>query len=716
LKDKARSLLLNLLCSGIYQQIKDDVDLYFHFLLLNSICLSGIFFFGFFGIYDLIHGVQSLGLLIIGVAVYLALDLIYLRHTHNWRLASWLGIAAITIGFAFLLATGGSGNTGPLWIFSFPPALIFILGIRTGTVVLIFFLAFVAGLLFYPDCPLLTAHYSDEFKLRFIPALLCVSVLAYVFEHVRLIIHAHLRKRNAELAALLAEVRLAENRLFTEKERLAVTLRSIADGVITTDRQGRVSFLNQVAENLLGCSEDQAAGRPIGEIFCLRHHDTREPLADPVSRVLREETLSLDGPCLLDLSGGGELSIASSTAPIRDSQGRVFGAVLAFRNVTAQLKMEQELLRTRHLESLGLLAGGIAHDFNNILAGISGNLQLARLRASASGEMAPFLGRIDEVVQRAAGLSRQLLTFSKGGAPLKQVTDIAPLLRDIVCFTLSGTNVQPRFNLPPGLWPTSVDWSQLEQVVTNLVLNAQQAMPQGGQVEVAVKNVTASEKLPGGLPPGAYLHVSVADKGPGIPRESLDRLFDPYFTTKPNGTGLGLSSSYSIIHRHGGHLFVESTGEEGTVFAFYLPAVPGQTPIQPLPPPTVAARGRGRILVMDDEELIREMTTEMLGLSGYRVESACDGAEAISKYRRALETDEPFSAVVMDLTISGGMGGREALEKLLRLDPSVKGVVVSGYSNDPVMADFQRYGFKACLTKPFSLENLLAALQETLAD
>lgn len=510
----------------------------------------------------------------------------------------------------------------------------------------------------------------------------------------------------------------AEEALAAEKERLSVTLRSIGEGVITTDTAGRVVLLNPVAEKFTGWTQSEAAGRPLPEVFQLIDEKSRQPAPNPAEQVLRTgEIIGLAGQTLLVGRDGHQRYVSNNGAPIRDltdKPANIEGVVLVFRDITERQRIEAELRKVQKLESLGLLAGGIAHDFNNILTAIAGNISLAKMDVPVNSSVYDVLAEAENATFRAKDLTQQLLTFSRGGAPVKKTTSLKELLESSVRFALRGSNVQAHFDIPADLWPVNIDSGQINQVLNNLVINADQAMPEGGQLTVTARNVPRAELDRAlNLPGPHYVRLEVKDQGIGIPQKNLNRIFDPYFTTKQRGSGLGLASSYSIIARHEGVILVESELGRGTTFSVYLPALPGQS----VPAETAAGAvkpGKGRILLMDDEDIILELSRRLLDRLGYSVEIAHDGAEAIEKYRRAMEYKQPFDLVIMDLTVKGGMGGKEAMQRLKKLDPQVRSIVSSGYSNDPIMADYKRYHFDEILSKPFRVEELTEKIQKVL--
>jgi CheY-like chemotaxis protein len=382
-------------------------------------------------------------------------------------------------------------------------------------------------------------------------------------------------------------------------------------------------------------------------------------------------------------------------------------------NITYRKEMERELQRTQILESLGILAGGIGHDFNNILAGIYGNSQLARKRLDRGESVAAYLKGIERATDRAVSLARQLLTFAKGGAPVRKIASITEIVRETADFALRGSNVNCSFGLPAGLWPCHVDPGQISQVMHNLIINAAQAMPNGGTIEVTAANmeIDSGAKLP--LTQGRYLRLSVRDHGVGIPREYIHRIFEPYFTTKQKGVGLGLAVSYSIIAKHGGYITASSEQGGGATFTIYLPAS-----MEPLPAPNkhadVPFEGGGHILLVDDDDIVREVGKEILADLGYQVTALSNGSDAIEVFAAARLSPSPIDAVILDLTIPGGMGGKETLQRLRRIAPDIKAIVSSGYSDDPVMANPESYGFMGVISKPYDIDEMAALLRKIL--
>lgn len=515
----------------------------------------------------------------------------------------------------------------------------------------------------------------------------------------------------------ITERKLAEDALATEKERLAVTLRSIGDGVITSDVYGKVVLVNKVAEALTGWLQEEAVGQPFIEVFKTINENNRSPCFNPVEKVLATGAIvGLANHTILIARDGTERSIADSAAPIRDRESRTIGVVLVFRDVTEEEKREKERSKIKKLESIGVLAGGIAHDFNNILAAILGNISLA-MQFVVEEKTHQLLEQAESAALRATDLTQQLLTFSKGGEPVRKVAAITEIIKESSQFILRGSNVRCDYQFAEDLWPVEVDSGQISQVIQNIIINADHAMPEGGVIEVRGENVIPgkTERLPSEYT-GPCVKVTIRDQGIGIAKNLVDKIFDPYFTTKSKGSGLGLAITHSIIKKHHGSIWVESEQGVGTTFSILLPATEGSTVIeQRESTPPLESKGGQRILVMDDEEMVRNIFQQMLSYLGYEVCLAKDGAEAISLYEQAMVADEKIDAIILDLTIPGGMGGREAAVCLLALDGQARLIASSGYSNDPIMANPKEHGFVGAITKPYQLKTLHDTLAAVLA-
>ena len=505
-----------------------------------------------------------------------------------------------------------------------------------------------------------------------------------------------------------------EKKLKENEQLLATTLRSIGDAVITTDVNGSVTFMNPVAESLTGWRQKDAVRRPLKDVFNIIDEHTGEQIEDPVTRVLRDGVaVGLANNTVLIARDGTKRSIDDSGAPIKDCKGNIMGVVLVFRDITEKRRAERELLKADKLESLGVLSGGIAHDFNNILTSILGNISIARMFAKPGDKIFERLEEAENDCVRARVLTQKILTFSRGGAPIMKTAFISELLRDSAGFALSGSNVRCEFSIPDDLWRIEVDEGQIAQAISNLIINASQAMPGGGVINLLAENIVVDERQGIPLNNGGYVKISVTDHGIGIPKEHFQQIFDPYYTTKRGGSGLGLAIAYSIVKRHNGYIDVKSIPGKETTFSIYLPASPKEALAEKESGEKIRG-GKGKILVMDDEKMIRDVVGDMLGILGYEAGFAKDGAEAVELYKKAEQSVRPFDAVIMDLTVPGGMGGKEAVRKLAEIDPEVKAIVSSGYSDDPVMADFRKYGFSNVVAKPYNIKELGDALYEVL--
>lgn len=457
--------------------------------------------------------------------------------------------------------------------------------------------------------------------------------------------------------------------------------------------------VNNAAISRYGCSREEFLSRTVNDLY---PPEERPKLQQILSKLDRGEKQTGIWRHVLKNGSLIEVEIISHCITFGGKRAHF---VLANEG-TERKKSEENLIRAEKLESLAVLAGGLAHDFNNLLTAIQGNIQLAKL--DIPDELKTVVHPLEEAgkaATRAQNLTRQLLTFSKGGAPLKKLLSAKKVMEDAAGFALRGSKSRCNFKITGELWPIEADEGQLWQVIHNLIINADQAMPEGGTVTVAAGNLTLPNGNPLSFKPGDYVTISVSDHGIGIPQENFQKIFDPYFTTKHKGSGLGLATCYSIIKRHEGYITVESIQGVGSSFYIYLPACRNAVCVKP-PEKTPAVRGVGRILIMDDEEMIREVACKILNKLGYEADSVRDGAEAIALYEKARKNGRPFDAVIMDLTVPGGMGGKEAVTKLRELDPGVKAIVSSGYSNDPIMAQFKQYGFSGVVSKPYTIKTL----------
>ncbi len=499
----------------------------------------------------------------------------------------------------------------------------------------------------------------------------------------------------------VTEQRRIQEELRKSETRYRSVVDNMAIGVTLVDPDMRVQALNRQMKKWY--PEVDFSGNP--HCFCAFNDPPREDVCTycPVTRTFKDGQVH---ESITETPAGDEIrNYRILSAPIKGEDGSIESVIEVTEDITDRLKMEKELLKAEKLESIGILAGGIAHDFNNILVAILGNISLAKLNLGPDSEVFGLLSKAENASERARDLTQQLLTFSRGGEPIKKIANVQKLLKETVSFSLHGASVIGEYNIEPELFRVEVDVGQFSQVVNNLIINAIQAMPRGGTIFVQAANtrVTHPSRLP--LDKGDYVRISITDQGHGIPPEIMKKIFDPFFTTKANGNGLGLASCYSIIKKHGGHIDVESVPGKGTTFTLYLPAT--EKPEEVISNEAAGlASGKGRILVIDDDEWVCKLASNILGKMGFEVSAASNGEEALDLFRQAREKAEPFDAAMIDLTIPGGIGGKDIIRALHDIDPELKAIVSSGYSNDPVMARYEDYGFCGRLAKPYRASDL----------
>ncbi len=539
-------------------------------------------------------------------------------------------------------------------------------------------------------------------------------------------IEDELKKHQNELEKLVSErtLKLQESeikyRLLLEKSQLQTELyrsllHSSSDAIIVYDTSGLVKYVNPTFTGIFGWTLNELQGQRIPFL----------PESEREESMRHIMTLINDGtPCQAfrtkRLTKNGQLiDISLSASRYADHSGEPAGMLVILSDISKQVATEKEALKARKLESVGVLAGGIAHDFNNILGAILGNISLAQTYTDKNSELYKILADSEKATLRAKDLTQQLLTFAKGGEPIKKVTNLKSIIKDSTEFVLRGSNVKCRFDFTDDLKPARIDAGQISQVIQNIVINADQAMPNGGTITVKVENAKISADNQVELKPGDYAKITIIDQGSGIPQTILDKIFDPYFTTKAENSGLGLAITHSIIKKHSGiiNLTTETDPQlnPGSIFTIYLPVTDNNiTPETVNPEPGTRKPDEITILIMDDEEMISELLVKILQVNNYKTLTATDGREALDIYQKSITTGTRVDVVIMDLTVPGGMGGQEATEKLLEINPEAKVIVSSGYANDPIMANFKEYGFKAALSKPFRMQELITTIKEVL--
>jgi len=503
----------------------------------------------------------------------------------------------------------------------------------------------------------------------------------------------------------------ANKLLRASEERLSLLIDQSPMGIISLDINSRVVSWNNASKTIFGYSAEEALGQYVEFII---PKEARKHVEQ-----VWQGLLAMDGGTRStneNVTRSGQAILCDwYNATLVDSADKVIGVMSLVENVTERGRTEKELLKVKKLESIGILAGGIAHDFNNILAAILGNINLALIDQDLKDKTKKLLSEAERASLRAKDLTQQLLTFARGGDPVKEASSLESVIKDSANFVLHGDKVACRYDIPEGLWLVDIDKGQMSQVIQNIVLNASHAMPNGGIVAVTCENVTSGDfsDFPL-LPKGRFVKICIQDKGVGMPADVVDKIFDPYFSTKHGGSGLGLAITNSIINKHKGHISVESSPGVGATFTLYLPASEQEKAPSQKSEVYRKASSQAKILLMDDEQMVRAVAKEMLMELGHGVELSENGKEAIKLYMEAINTNNKFDIVIMDLTIPGGMDGKEAVQKILNLDPDAKVIVSSGYSNDPVMANFKDYGFCSAIVKPYQLQELSKVINQLI--
>ncbi len=569
-------------------------------------------------------------------------------------------------------------------------------------------------------------QFNDHRPDRFTPGL-----LAYL-ERVADSLAIALSQRQAEIALMESELRfrtifgespvaiweedLSEVKFrFDELRRSGVTdFRSYfdlnPDEIAAMVSRVRVLEVNQRSVELLGAKSTADVVREPSRYFTV----------DSMT-VFKEEMIALakgmrtfQSEIQIVNSNGERLLLDMALSVLPEYSRDMSRVLVSFMDITERKRIEEKLLKADKLESLGILAGGIAHDFNNILTAISGNISMAKMQVKPGNKVFDLLSSAEIASVKAQGLVRQLLTFARGGAPIVETVSIQKLIRESSLFVLQGLKSGCEFQIAENLWPVEVDTGQISQAFSNILMNSNQATPEGSIIRVTAENLMPEKMHEIPVKPGKYICISITDQRAEIPEEDLPKIFDPSFTINEPGCGLELAAAYSIIKKHNGHISVESLAGTGTTFHIYLPASGKEIPVKEKI--TLLTTGKGKILVMDDDDMLKEIMEEMLVMLGYEPEFAKDGAEAIEMYTKAGESGKSYDAVILDLTIPGGMGGKEVIKILLEMDPEVNAVVYSGYSDDPVMSNYREYGFKNMMSKPFDAYVLGKVLSDVLQE
>jgi PAS domain S-box-containing protein len=516
----------------------------------------------------------------------------------------------------------------------------------------------------------------------------------------------------------------AEDALRESEEKYRLLVEN-ADEAIFIAQDDIIKFPNPKTLELTGYSEEELATTPFAEFI---HSEDRQMVVERYRRRLNGESPPSDYAFRIINKSNSVLWVQNNVAPTT-WDGRP-ATINLLRDITEKRRLEEQLSQSEKLEAIATLTGGIAHDYNNLLSIIVGNLGLARQDAKPGSEQAQFLNEAEKAARKVGDLTHELMALSRGGGPIKELGPIRELLMASADVISADSGITVNVSIQGDLWPVPHDSRKMATVFRNVVQNALEAMPAGGEFTIQARNLLVEDgDAVSGSPvkPGNYVRIQFRDNGKGIPEEYLDKIYDPYFSTKPmgvqKGMGLGLATAHAIVKKHGGEIIVESTPDAGATVNIYLPAQPEEgdgedgKPVSSATQSTVADRQApmGRILLMDDEEMLRNLAKQMLNRLGYEVKTVKDGIEAIEVYRKQLGSANPFDAVILDLTIKGGMGGEQALRELLKIDPDVNAIVASGYFNDPVMTDFHDYGFKGAMAKPYEMKDLRGAIEKVLS-
>jgi len=566
-------------------------------------------------------------------------------------------------------------------------------------------------------CPMLTAECRPAFMdltrrvFQGDSGTLVFEIVGLKGKHLWLETHAvPLRNEKDEIVALLGvtrditDWRLADEALRASESRFRTIIESATSGILVAD----VATRKFVYANPEIC---HMLGYPREELLKLGIHDIH-PVGE-MPRVVKSFSIRNEVQTLCRRKDGATFPVDIKPVAI-ELEGKQCLAGF-FSDISEKLMLEEERLKTQKLESIGTLAGGIAHDFNNLLQGLFGYISMAKMALDRPERVQTMLEQAEEALRLSVNLTTQLLTFAKGGKPIKKLIRIRPLIENAVKFSLSGSHTDWQLNMTDDLWPVEADEGQLSQVLQNMVLNANEAMAGRGTVQISAENREIPAGTASGLPQGGpAVRIMIQDSGIGIPSHNLSRIFDPYFTTKQKGSGLGLATSYSIIKNHGGNIAVKSKLNRGSTFTIYLPAARDAKMSTEMTTPSAAVAKKGKILLMDDEELVRDVARAMITVLDHEVQCAKDGKQAIELYRQRKDSGDPFDLVILDLTVKGGMGGEEAIGILRQIDPGIVAVVSSGYADSPVVANYKAYGFAAYLNKPYRIAELRDCLTALL--
>jgi two-component system cell cycle sensor histidine kinase/response regulator CckA len=507
-----------------------------------------------------------------------------------------------------------------------------------------------------------------------------------------------------------------ENFLRGREELLASTLKSISDGVVTTNEKGFITFMNPIAESMLNCSQEEVLGKSFDSAVNVREENTEKEIDSPVKNVIHEKKKTEYENHRLHFRNNPGIAISMAISPVTDDKGRISGTIVIIKDVTKQRRLQEELLKAQKLESLASLADTIGHEFNNLLTVIMGNIELIKQGGNIKGEALTDIEEAELAAQKAKDLAKKLLSFSKISDCVKKLASVGPIIKSTVQSITTTTQIHCDVSVPAFLWQSEIDETQVSHVIYSVIKKAYQLSETHGIVRISAENVPIedSTKLP--VEPGNYVKIDIREFDTSLPTREIKSVFDLRLTAdgKLSENEIELATSYSIVKNHGGYISVDSAANEGTNFSIYLPAKESKLVDETRLPVQRNQTGKRRVLVMDDQQLVRIIAGKILNHFGFDVEFARHGGEAVEKYRTAIDTSNPFDCVILDLTVEFGIGGKEAIKKMIEIDPNVRAIVSTGYTNDPIKYNYSAYGFKGYIMKPYEFSEINKVVREVM--
>ncbi|TAN41491.1 MAG: PAS domain-containing hybrid sensor histidine kinase/response regulator [Nitrospirae bacterium] len=703
-----RLIIRDLFTSGMYDRC--DAAVLYKFMMLNLVLLIGTPFVLGFGLFDLYRGIQPLGYIITAAGLTLIAFFIFLRKTKNYTFIGYFLVFILFWMFLYLLSTGGSGNSGILWYYSFPPIVLFLLGFRRGSAVVYASLAISGVILFWPGSPYLSATYSADIKLRFIPSVVILWSITSLFEHI-MTAALKIEVKNNELRETIEELTKAEDALTKSHSNLQAIIDNIEAVVYVSDMDTyEVLLVNKYVRDMFGDIQGRTCWQTI-----------QKGQTGPCSFCSNSKLIGADGKLLDAHTMTIQNTLNQRWYECRDKairwiDGRIVRVEIA-TDITERKNLEEQLRHAQKMEAVGILAGGVAHEFNNILSTIKGSAYIIEKRLAGDASLHKYSLQITDSIHKASTLAQGLLAFSRKQVialtPYK-VSDIVMRIEPLVS-RLVGENIELNISLNDRGSTIMADSGQIEQVLINLAANARDAMQRGGRLTITTDLTEITEgfvKEHAFGTPGRYALITVSDTGTGMAEDIKDKIFQPFFTTKElgKGTGLGLSIVYGIIKQHNGHIEVKTRINEGTAFTIYIPAVESEIAIPAdIHRPHVTG-GLETILLAEDDDDARKIMAEVLKLEGYTVLDARDGEGAIRVF---LENRGRIDLALLDVRMPH-RDGKEVHDEISRLNPHIKTLFISGYTADVIdSGEFSGSGLHF-ISKSASPEEILLKIREVL--